>query len=78
MKLISRKSQEIINGNILEFRQAGPQDIYTLAELRWQLCTDDSPNIDYVRKAQFIEHFRLSLPVIESEQGIVHLVAESK
>jgi GNAT superfamily N-acetyltransferase len=76
--VISSKVQGQIDDNHIQFRQAGPQDIDILAEFRWQLCTEESQNIDSVSKAEFIADFKVELPAIEASQGLIHLFAEGQ
>jgi len=61
--------------NRIVFRRAKTSDINTLAELRWNLYTDDSPN-DTIKKRKFIEEFCATLPNIENNDNFLHFVAE--
>ncbi|WP_050749385.1 GNAT family N-acetyltransferase [Candidatus Regiella insecticola] len=61
--------------NKITLRRAKTSDINTLAELRWKLCTDDSPN-NTIKKRKFIEEFCTTLPNIENNDNCLHFVAE--
>lgn len=74
--MVAEKSQRQLAGNNYKFRQAVPEDIESLAELRWRLCTDDVLTVDPLGKNNFIEVFKSALPEIASCNNNVHFVAE--
>lgn len=59
----------------LQFRMAGASDIDALAQLRWNLCTDDQVS-DVNAQQHFAVQFRAALSDINDQSRQVHLVAE--
>lgn len=59
----------------LKFRMADACDIDALAQLRWNLCTDDQVS-DAIAQQHFAAQFRTALSDINDQSLQVHLVAE--
>lgn len=71
--MVDNNNEQQVDGDIFRFRLAVPTDIDSLADLRWKLCTDDSPVTDN----KFTEAFCSALQNIEDHNTLVHFVAES-
>ncbi|WP_072550896.1 MULTISPECIES: GNAT family N-acetyltransferase [Candidatus Fukatsuia] len=67
----------IDEGDNYQCRLAVPEDIASLANLRWRLCTDDAPVADPNVKKEFIEKCECTLSQMAGHKGIVHFIAET-
>ncbi len=60
----------------VQFRLAAPDDIESLADLRWRLSTGDLPTNTSLERKEFIAAFCSALPSIEACDSLVHFLAE--
>lgn len=64
------KSRDII------IRESAGKDLPSLAQLRWQLCTDDAAAVNQEQQSIFIEQFYAQMKTQQAAGNIHHYLAE--